>query len=63
MNTMIISTTVSKLDRGFVYAYHWLRYDLHYSRYEALRLLWAARCLKRHDEMRCIRSWERREEF
>lgn len=44
IDTFAIEDTARKLDYGYVYAYHWLRYNMYQSRYASLRRIWAARC-------------------
>ena len=49
MKTTIIKHTAEMLyNDGYLYSYHWLRYDMRHSRYESLRILWAARCWLQH---------------
>ena len=59
MDTHIIELTATKLNRGYVYTYHWVRYNMRHSRYEALRILWAAHCMTQHMEAVCLSKWER----
>jgi hypothetical protein len=41
---MMIEATAKRIAPcGYVYTWHWLRYDMHCGRYEALRILFAAR--------------------
>jgi hypothetical protein len=51
MDTHIIELAAMKLDHGYVYTYHWIRYNMHHSRYEAIRILWAAHCLLQNMEV------------
>ena len=49
MKTTIIKHTAEMLyNNGYLYTYHWLRYDMRHPRYESLRTLWAARCWLPH---------------
>lgn len=51
MDTYVIETAARKLSNGYVYTYHWLRYNVRHNRYEALRILWAAHCWLQHVEI------------
>jgi hypothetical protein len=48
MDTFIIEQTAHKLNNGYVYTYHWLRYNMRLGRYSSLRTLWAAHCWLQH---------------
>ena len=60
METHIIELTCDKIDNhfGYVYTYHWLRYNMHRGRYETLRILWAAYCLWHSKPEPYRRTWE-----
>jgi len=51
MDTITIELAARKLLNGYVYTYHWLRYNMRRSRYESLRILWAAHCWLQHVEV------------
>ena len=45
MNTMFIESAAKRIPAcGYLYTWHYLRYDMKFNRYDALRIIWAAKC-------------------